>query len=486
MATTDTTSPSRRVAPRALSGDRALRGVMTARSSPAAGSQGLNGYAEGRNGFSLGLLLAIALMVPTQFSISPGGVLLTPLRLSLILLVVPGMIMFLSRRPLRLHSFDIFYIAFSLWTAVAIIHNRGIGAGVERAGQFVLETAIIYIVLQGSVRTLAQLRAIYMFFFWTCVVLLVLAIPEILAKEHVLQNAFNSMTGRPEIVGSLAGERLGVMRVTSIFAHPILYGVFNASLFAMLWFLARSPAQRLFYVTIVSAGTLATLSSGPILVIVIQIGLIIVEQYTRWMKRRAYVIGGVIAAFLVFVQFASNRGLFVLVALFTLSPASAYNRRLIWEHGVDDVMRSPVFGILPELWTRPFWMKPSIDNYWLFQAMQGGVPSVIFLALSILLIIRRCYRSPVAEIPPVLEGVRRGWFFLIIAMMLCGATVHFFDKLQPYFAFMVATGAVTARLIIDWERTQGGDGGAAPSRAAPPPAAEGDRPTAAGKPRTWL
>jgi O-antigen ligase len=190
------------------------------------------------------------------------------------------------------------------------------------------------------------------------------------------------------------------------------------------------------------------------------------------------IIGSIVSAGLLFVHFASNRGLFVLMVIFTLSPASAYNRRLIWEHGIDDVLRSPLFGIRPETWTRPFWMKPSIDNYWLFQAMQGGIPSVLLLLLAIMLIIRQLYRLPTNSLPPALEGLRRGWLFLIIAMILCGATVHFFDKLQPYFAFVVATGAAAARILADWERGAGSATATAAIPATPP--------TATGKPRTWL
>ena len=476
MTTTDYTAGARTARGRAPSG---RAGALQTASAPAVG------YDEGRTGFSLALLLAVALMIPTQFSFAPGGVLLTPLRLALILLVLPGVMMFLSRQPMRLYSFDVFYIAFSLWTGVAMIVNRGVGPGIERAGQFVLESAVIYVILQGSLRTLSQIRAIYRFFFWCCVVLLILAIPEIMAGEHILQNFFNEMAGLRPLEGSLAGERLGFMRVTSIFAHPILYGLFNASLFAMLWYFARSGTQRLFYCVIVVLGTFVSLSSGPMLVTLIQLGLIITEYLTRQIKKRALLIGSAIAAMLIFVHFASNRGIFVLMVLFTLSPASAYNRRQIWENGIDDVLRSPIFGIRPETWTRPFWMKPSIDNYWLFQAMQGGIPSVLFVALAIALIIRCLYRRPARELPPALEGLRRGWLFLIIAMILCGATVHFFDKMQPYFAFVVATGAASARLFLDWERQRPPEGDTTVG-AAPAQADRGPPPTATGKPRTWL
>lgn len=441
-------------------------------------------YDEGRNAFSLALLLGIVLMIPTQFSVSPAGLHLTPLRFSLIMLALPGLVMFLSRQPLRVYLFDVFYLAFALWTVLCMVINRGIGPGIERGGQFLLESAVIYLILQGSLRSLSQIRALYAFFFWTSVVLLVFAVPEILLGEHYLFNLFNRITGVPPLEGTLAGERLGILRVTSIFGHPILYGVFNASLFAMLWYLVRSTPARLACVGIVSLGAFLSLSSGPILVTLIQITLIAVEYATRWLKRRAWVIGSIIAAGLIFVHFASNRGLFVLMALFTLEPASAYNRRLIWEHGTDDVLRSPIFGMLPELWTRPFWMKPSIDNFWLFQAMQGGIPSVVFLLLAILLIIRSLYRVPRQELPPALEGLRRGWLYLIIAMVLCGATVHFFDKLQPYFAFVVATGAAAARVISDWKGN--------PAAAAAANVPDGRRRAAAepgsatGKPRTWL
>ncbi len=421
---------------------------------------------EGGRGLSLALVFAMALMVPNQFALDVGGVLLTPVRIALLALFVPAILALLARRGQKLYLPDLLYLGYALWTVLCIVINRG-AAGAQLAGQFFLESAVIYVLVAASLTRIAQIRALVGFLFLTTAILLVFAIPEALTKRHILLDMFNAVGWNDRIVrgDSIAGERLGLLRVTSIFSHPILFGVFCASSFALVWYLEGRVARRILRAGVIGAATFLSLSSGPMLTMMLQIVAMAVERVTRGMKRRflkiALLVGLAVAALYTF----TNRGIFGIIVLFTLNPDNAFYRRTIWNNGIDDVMRNPVFGMLPETWTRLFWMSPSIDNYWLFQAMQGGIPSVVFLLGSILLLTWRLYRRADATVPPVIAALRRGWAFGVFALVFCGATVHLFDKAQPLFTLVIGLGAAILRVMLDWE-----------ARAYPPAPKRGQRP----------
>jgi O-antigen ligase len=176
--------------------------------------------------------------------------------------------------------------------------------------------------------------------------------------------------------------------------------------------------------------------------------MIAVEYATRQIKHRAKIIGAAVLSMLAFVHVTASRGIFAVVVILVLNPATAYYRREIWNSGMIDVRRSPIFGIVVENWTRPAWMvSGSIDNFWLFQMLRGGVPSVAFLLLAIVLIYWRVFRLADAAIPDVLRRQRRAWAYALAALLIGAVTVHLYGKAQPYFTFLIAIGAALVRLL---------------------------------------
>jgi hypothetical protein len=403
------------------------------------------------------------MVVPVDLALNLSGVVLSPVRVTMILLIVPALAVFATRPGQRLFAFDLFFFAFALWTALAMLAKYGPGQGLQAAGQFLLETLGVYVLVQAFVRTPDGFRRAVRTLFILIAILAPLAFIEAaILKEHFLINIARMLRGAPPLDATIAGERLGMQRVTSVFSHPILYGVFCATAFSMVWYASSTFFLRILQGFVVAAAAFFALSSAPLLVLAAQFACIAIERVTRGVPARLSLIMGAAALFVIMLNLFTGRGLFGVMVLMTFSPDTAFYRRLIWENGIDDVLRAPLIGIDPVNWTRPAWMTPSIDNFYLFQAMQGGAPSVLFLLIALVLVIRRLFRRPDAVIPVALAPLRRGWVYSAFALALCGATVHFFGTAQPYFAFIIALGAALARM----EAAASDD----PARAAPAPA----------------
>lgn len=430
---------------------------------------------SGRSGV---LLLIAVFLIPNVLGPSLGGVALTPIRTFLLIMAVPTVIAFTRRRGGRLYGFDWCILAFVFWTAFAILLKEGAG-GIETAGQFVLEFGVLYFFIQGQITRTGQIEAAFRLLFWSVVVLGVIAAAESITHRYWVLDISRKLVGLPG-VGETAERRLGLTRASTVFSNYILYGVYCATLLSMTWFLTKGTFKRLLKVAAIMGAAFFSISSAAILIIIVQFLLLSAERVTRGIPRRLFL--GVLsaAAMVVALNLFTERGVTGTVILLSLSSSTAYMRKLIWEHAKDDALRSPLIGIEPENWTRPEWMAPSIDNFWLFQSLEGGLPSVAFLLLALFLISRRLFRIPPNRLPEILLRLRTGWGFLILALILCGMTVHFFDKAQPYFAMMVGFGAALVRLMMDWEERTRERPGRTEDAARPPPSAE-DRDR-----RSWL
>lgn len=431
------------------------------------GSMAFSPPAAATGGGSAVVLLLAVLLIPNQFAIFVGDVLFTPLRIYLIIFGAVAAARLASGR-FGLATHDLLYFAFAGWTALCILINRGLGGGIQPAGQFVLETAVLYAVVLTSMTRREHFDRLVKAYIVIVAVLTPLAVLEALSGTHILLDFADRLVGRRPMSGTLAGERLGLTRVTSVFEHPILYGVFCAGLVGYAWYLANGVLTGLARIALLLTATFLSLSSAPLLVAMLQVAFIAAERATRGAPYRGYAVFAALAAFIVLVQAATSRGIFGVVMLLTFSGHNTYYRREIWHHGQDDVLRSPVFGLNPENWTRAFWMTPSIDNFWLFQAMLGGLPSVAFLSLAILLIGMRLYREPDAALPAAVRPLRRGWLYGAVAMILAGMTTHYYGKLQPLFSLYIALGAAIVRVMATAPRDPAAADGAATARRPAP------------------
>jgi O-antigen ligase len=134
---------------------------------------------------------------------------------------------------------------------------------------------------------------------------------------------------------------------------------------------------------VVALTIILSMSSGPITTAVLQILLLIWDRLLRKLQIRWWLLIGIIAAAVLLVSLFSKRPLpAILFSYFALDEASAYFRLLIWEFGSQSVLNHPIFGVGMGPWDRPSWMPFSVDMFWLVNAIVGGLPAGIFMALA--------------------------------------------------------------------------------------------------------
>ena len=388
------------------------------------------------------LFVVFTVMVPIELGFYVGPLFFTWAKAFLV--VMTPFVLLQAMTRLRLRAFDWVIMAHGLWFASCLLRNQGFPKGIEAFGTFILETIIVYLMMRVYLRSVEQVRATIRLLFVMVAILAIAAVPEAVLKTRYIHDIASAITGLSYNFSPM--ERLGFLRAATFFEHPILHGMFCASIFSLVWFNAEVPAKRLAKAGVVAFGTFWGLSSAPLLTLVAQMGLIVVERATRWLPMRVPVLAFGALGMILFLEFGTGRGTIGVLTLFTLSAGTAWARVIQWDHAVDDVMAHAFFGA--EEWTRPSWLSASIDNHWLAMAMRGGLPSLILIALALFLIWRAMFRdtTPVNSREPFYR-LRTGWCIMMLGLILGGATVTYFGRMLPLFFFFTAIGGVLAALV---------------------------------------
>ena len=107
----------------------------------------------------------------------------------------------------------------------------------------------------------------------------------------------------------------------------------------------------------------------------------------------------------------------------------------IWIGGCSE---SPAFGVGKNDWDRPLWMPASIDNFWLVQAVNHGLPAAFLLLLTVCCIFLAIgFKKGLGD---KLIEYRMGFLITIFAFFLVGWTVAFWDQAYVLFVFLMGSG----------------------------------------------
>ncbi len=379
-------------------------------------------------------LFIVALILPIEASFYVGPLRLTAYRVVLLLAFIPCFGMVFSRKVGPVMAADKLLFYFSLWMILALSINHGILVGLQSGGILMVESLGAYLLARTFIRTEEQFRSFVKFLILLIIGLSFFTIPEALTGINLF---------RPH-AGHIDG-RLDLERAYGPFDHPILYGCFCASAISLTFFVSTKKNLNRSSFTLSSlwmtVATFMSVSSGPLAAVLVQYILIGWEKITRSIPGRWRIFSLLLVIMYIVIDLFSNRTpMRVILSYLTFSPSTAYGRLIIWDYGIyHNVVYHPVFGIGFDEWVRATWMSSSMDNFWLVNMVQFGLPSFFLLASAILQLLFKVGKQTFSS--TTMQGIKKGWLFSLIGLIIAGCTVHFWNSLYAWFFFLLGSGA---------------------------------------------
>jgi len=383
--------------------------------------------------------LVISAFLPWMFTI--GTVVVSPYKLVLLLITVPSIIALITRRPGRIILPDVLVFFFCIWAAAALVFNHGLATSAQAAGVLFLETMGSYAVARNYIRSPSQFRRLAILLFWIMVVLLPLAIAEGISGSAISLELGAKILPTHPIMPVL--HRWGLKRVQGVFEHPILFGVTCGGALSLIVMVAGyhlKPARR-FWMAIVAVATGGlSLSAGPITAMIAQIALMLFNYVLRSYKSRWTILGTLVLGMYLFISVMSNQSApAFFISRFAFDEGSAYYRILIWNFGTSSVANHFWFGVGFNRWDRPEWMPPSIDMFWLYNAIIYGLPAALLMAgafLSSLILVGKATAHSER-----VKTFKLAYMFTMAGYFTVGWTVHFWGGTYVLFMFLLGSGS---------------------------------------------
>lgn len=387
-------------------------------------------------------VVLLALLVP--LNVFAGPLVLTTQRVVLMVAIFPVAMRFISGDYGRIRFIDWAIFLYLLWATLTIGVNNP-AAVVQYSGSTSLELFGGYLIGRCCIRNIHQFRRMARLFAGLVLLSLPFAIYEGLTGQSLLLRFYN---GLPVVFSAreiTTAPRLGLFRSQFTMPTPIHYGLFAALALCLvtvahqnIWGLTK----RLAVGGAIFLCSFLSLSSGAFLAVIFQIGFLAWARMTRGIAVRWWILFAIAAVFYTIIEVFSDRsGIMVFLSYATFSAATAFNRVLIFNYGMDNVWANPLFGIGLNDWVRPFWMiHPSVDNFWLLNTMRHGLPSFLLMSVAWLGQIWIVAKRPLTE-GSDLYWARRAWLFTIVSMTFTLCTVDVWGPPFVLCFFLFGAGA---------------------------------------------
>ena len=399
-------------------------------------------FAQGAQMTSKALLVLflITILLPARMQVA--GLLLSPTRIFLLLSIIPLTLQLFAGRFGRIVAPDWLLFLVALWMMIALIAVHGVSR-LQFAGITAVEAIGGYMVGRAFVRHEIDFRYVFKFMVMAMVVLLPFTIIENVTGSLVLPDLLRKLPGvEAPIRGRTAYGRLGLERVYSVFAHPILWGLFCSMAFSNVMAqskhtsLYRNLAALMLPLGLISYSTFSALSSAPLLSLGLQIMLL------AW----GFVMGGrwkllciLVVSLYVMVDLASNRTpVSILFDTLTFNSGTAWTRVAIFDYGKIAVMQNPVFGVGFNPYNIPEWLTTSVDNFWLLLALRYGLPGLALWVSVFLCILWGAAAIKLRE--PRLSRMRQGYLIALTGIIMTLITVHVWDQMAVFIMFYLGAG----------------------------------------------
>lgn len=395
------------------------------------------------------LVLFYSALLPQEMRLEIAGLAIYPYRFATLALF-PWIIRMIVSGRLRFSVADLLMVAGSAWMLISFIVFYGPSAGMIRGGALVLDLLPAYLVGRSCIQNLTDLRRFLVLVAPGALLAGATMFAETLAQRALVRPFFANIFGslpayeNGTAVGPARGftdVRLGLLRVAGPFSHPILAGLFLASLLP-LYVMSGIRKWPFYFGLCAGICAIFSISSAVFLVLIY---FVTMTGYD-WLQKRVeiltwwrFIFAGIGLALL--LEVASKNGLISVIIRYTLSPATGAYRTLTWDFGLNSVRAHPWFGIAYTDYERAFWMPNSVDAEWLLLALRHGIPMVVFILLAALIVLAKVALK-VPHMDKVDGKFALGLAIALSSILLAGFTVAFFGGFQTWF-YMLLGGATS-------------------------------------------
>jgi hypothetical protein len=368
----------------------------------------------------------------------------------LTLLVVPAVISLITAAGIgrrRLLAADMLATVCAVLMVVAPLYEAGTDIAVSVASQ-ALEFFGAYAIGRAfffgrdALQTFARALA-------TVLVLVTgLALADALTRRFIVAEAIGVLLNPPG--GVIDGSDphyhrfaygVNLIRATSTFDHPILFGAFCSVTAAILAYAHFDRTRRAFFLATAAFGCILTVSSAPMLALTIvgsafSYDRLLAHKAWRW-KALMLALGGAIGL----LCLLSDSPMTWVIRHLTFDPSTGYFRLLIWNAASAIISRQPWTGngFKP---TGDIFLDTSVDSLWLSKALSYGLPVVVtLLLLSLSVLIPVGGQAALRRREPLMDRFCIGMSMAVVLFDIIGLTVYFWNAIWLYYSLCLGIRA---------------------------------------------
>ncbi|MGO4833723.1 polymerase, partial [Rhizobiaceae sp. 2RAB30] len=252
------------------------------------------------------VLFIIALLVP--WSVLIGPLRLSAYRVVLLVTVLPCLFLWLGGRAGRIRMPDILLLLYCLWCFLSLAAAHGATSGLQSGGIMFIETFGAYLLARCYIRDAVDLKNVIRLVAWVVLLLLPFSLYEAVTGKKLILDTLSAIA--PTFQYTVGELRMGLRRVQGPFEHPILYGVFCGSIFAMTNMVlgeGKSAMSRWLLTASIGFTAFLSLSSAPMAGIALQLSMMLWNWALRQFKYRWKLLWGVALAGFLVVELGSNQ-----------------------------------------------------------------------------------------------------------------------------------------------------------------------------------
>lgn len=391
-------------------------------------------YISRRRGVLLILFVLFTFIPVSQYIMS---IRLTPMTVLLLSGTVPFTVFWLGRKYGRNVLPDYLMLTFSLWAVVSLSLNHGLAGGMQPSGIIFITTFGAYLAGRFLVRDVNSWYRLSSLLFLALLIILPFVVFESLTDSKPLIKLMSLLgDGIPPVQKE---KRMGLARAQGPFEHPILLGIFMASLASLLTYTKRAQGRRrdqFASFLLSTVGVFCSVSTGPLLSLNVQYFLMVYNRLFGFFKSRwAFLMIAMVVLYIALDAVTTRSPFHTFARYATFNTQSSYNRILIWQFGTASVAKHFWFGIGLNEWERPSFMSSSMDNFWLVQAVRYGMPAFLMYAAAVLAVLLRLGRADLID--PGLQLIRRGIVFTFVGTIIAVTSVHLWNACYIWFNFLL-------------------------------------------------